>query len=194
MSERDRLCDFLCNELWAWVCSDDEEEEDTSLDKLLLQASVKFATSQLPSYGTSQSATLTTTVSTISNTIQASASTSQPNPFPLQLSTSSTHRFTPPKTDEEVSTQWTLGVPKKMLDDTKYCFHLWEEWRNHHTSSSSVHIGNITEMSNCELQHWLTRFILEICKQDGSPPFHLTVYITLLLAWWGTSGGTANLK
>ena len=43
MSERDRLCDFLCDELWAWVRSDDEEEEeeeeDTSLDKLLLQAS-----------------------------------------------------------------------------------------------------------------------------------------------------------
>ena len=42
MSERDRLCDFLCDELWAWVRSDDEEkeeEEDTSLGKLLLQAS-----------------------------------------------------------------------------------------------------------------------------------------------------------
>ena len=43
MSEHDCLCDFLCDELWAWVRSDDEEEEeeeDTNLgDKLLLQAS-----------------------------------------------------------------------------------------------------------------------------------------------------------
>ena len=48
---------FLCNELWTWVYSDNEKEEDTS-HKLLLQASDKFETSQLPSPVTSQSATM----------------------------------------------------------------------------------------------------------------------------------------
>ena len=36
-------------------------------------------------------------------------------------------------------------------------------------SSSSMHIGTITEMLTHEFHHWPTRFILEIRKQDGSP-------------------------
>ena len=53
-----------------------------------------------------------------------------------------------------------------------------------------MHIGTITEMSNRELQHWLTRFILEIHKQDCSPfppnsLHHIAVGLMRYLRWNG---------
>ena len=57
-------------------------------------------------------------------------------------------------------------------------------------SSSSVHIGTITEMSTRELQHWLTRFILIIRKQDSSPFLpnslhHIAAGLMKYLRWNG---------
>ena len=53
MSDKENLHYFLCDELYAWVTI----RSKRTLDKLLLQASDKFETSQLPSPVTSQSAT-----------------------------------------------------------------------------------------------------------------------------------------
>ena len=83
----------------------------------------------------------------------------------------------------------TLGVPKKTFEDTKYCFQLWEAWE-HRNTTTAVQIGSIVQMSNSELQHWLTLFILEVRKQDGSvfplaSLHHITAGLMRHLRWNG---------
>ncbi len=66
------------------------------------------------------------------------------------------------------------GVPAKTQEDTKYmyCIRLWEEWCKYQLQTCGDHIPSISKPSSCELQHWLTRFVLEVRKKDGSefPP------------------------
>ena len=64
------------------------------------------------------------------------------------------------------------SVPKKNHEDTKYCVNLWEEWRNHRLQHTTATIPLLLEMTNTDLQHWMTRFIMEVRKKDGSifPP------------------------
>ena len=63
----------------------------------------------------------------------------------------------------------TEAVPAKTQQDTKYCLGLWNEWRDYRNQTTSA---TITELTTSELQHWLTRFVLEVRKKTGEefPP------------------------
>ena len=160
---RERMRNFLCDELFKWAFGDDDDDQETEFDLLPRRATLALAPSRAPT----------------------STTHNQPNPLPLTLPlpvvpapcapapTSSTRRFTLPKRDAEVCAEQILGVPQKNQEDTKYCFHFWEEWRTSREKSTGVNINNLTQMFNHELQHWLTRFILEVRKQDGSTPTSL---------------------
>ena len=60
------------------------------------------------------------------------------------------------------------AVPKKTQQDTQYCIRLWEEWCQHRQSNLGVSIPQLTELQPTELQQWLSYFILELHKKDGS--------------------------
>ena len=64
------------------------------------------------------------------------------------------------------------GVPTKTQQDTKYCVGIWEEWREYRNRTTEANIGSLTQLTTFELQHWLTRFILEVRKKTGEvfPP------------------------
>ena len=119
----------------------------------------------------------------------------QPSPLPPAVSslplTSSTRRpFASPKTDAQVSAERISGVPQKTQEDTKYYFRLWIEWRANRETKTGEEIKNLTEMSNFELQYWLTKFILEIRKQDGSAftpnsLHHIVAGVMRYLRWNG---------
>ena len=47
-------------------------------------------------------------------------------------------RFAPPKTDVEIAREREKGIPKKTLEDTKYCLKLWEEWRRHRQQTTYI--------------------------------------------------------
>jgi len=107
---------------------------------------------------------------------------------PSTSSSLSTSRFAPPKTDAEVASERRKGVPKKTLEDTKYCLNLWEEWRKYRQQTTGDAIAPLSEMTQEEVQHWLTRFILEVRKKDGSvyPPntlYHICCGLTRHLKW-----------
>ena len=89
---------------------------------------------------------------------------------PSHYATSSSHhmRFAHPKTDEDIQKEREKGVPKATQQDTKYCLNLWEEWRKHRMQISNTNIAPITELAPSMLQYWLTRFILEVRKRNGS--------------------------
>ena len=90
-----------------------------------------------------------------------------PHPFPL-LTRPSSSRYAQPKTDKEIREARKNAIPSSTQQDTKYCIRLWEDWTEHRQSSTGATIKPITDMSPIELQHWLTQFILEIRKRDGS--------------------------
>ena len=56
--------------------------------------------------------------------------------------------------------------------------------------NTAEHIGSIDSLSDQSLNHWLTRFILEVRKQDGNdyPPntlHHITAGLMRNLRWSG---------
>ena len=84
----------------------------------------------------------------------------------------------------------TKGVPLKTQKDTKYCVGVWESWREYRNSTTGAAITPLTELNHSELDHWLTRFILEVRKKDGSefPPnslHHICCGLMRYLRWSG---------
>ena len=84
-------------------------------------------------------------------------------------------RFATPKCDEDVAKAKIASVPKKTQTDTRYCHQIWEEWRDSRNSSAAsreVVPDDITQMDNTSVQHWMSRFVLEVRKRDSTeyPP------------------------
>lgn len=99
--------------------------------------------------------------------VSSSASSSTtPNP-PASSTLFSGTRYAPPKTDQEVIDARQRAVPKKTQEDTKYCYKLFYEWSIARQKATGETIGKLCEMSDSEIQHWMTRFILEVRKKDG---------------------------
>ncbi len=70
--------------------------------------------------------------------------------------------FAPIWTDKDVKEARASSVPKKTLEDTKYCLGLFQTWTEYRNSENGDNIGPIEELSMEELQHWLSRFVLEV--------------------------------
>ena len=81
-------------------------------------------------------------------------------------------RFAPPKTSEEIQKGRQNSIPTKTKEDTKYCYKLWESWREYRQSCSAQTIPCLQDMAPTELNHWLSRFVVEARKTDGTeyPP------------------------
>ena len=116
------------------------------------------------------------------------------SPAPMMSPTPSRSRpFAPPKTEKEIEDARMRGVSQKTQQDTNYCMRLWSEWRAHHQKVAHVSIPPITEQSQSELQHWLSRFILEVRRKDGSEfpantLHHVVCGIMRYLRWNGKPG------
>ena len=63
-------------------------------------------------------------------------------------------------------------VPKKTLDDMKYCVGIWNEWRYYREVNSGTVIPAIDELDLPILASHLSNFILEVRKKNGDefPP------------------------
>ena len=99
-------------------------------------------------------------------------------------------RFAPPKTDTEIKQAVRDSKPKATQKDTKYCLHLWDEWRAYRESTTQVNIPFLLQMTDTELSHWLTRFVLEVRKKNGDlyPPntlHHIVAGLQRHLRWSG---------
>ena len=91
------------------------------------------------------------------------------------------HRFANPKSKEEVINMRSIAVPKKTKVDTEYCMHIWYAWQKERTyrdevdSEADKQITPITQMDKEVMKHWLTLFVLEVRKQNGTE-YHTTSY------------------
>ena len=93
----------------------------------------------------------------------------QPHP---STSTVQAPRFATPISDEDIVQRRKSAVPKKTNEDTKYCTKVWEEWCQYRREYHHSDIPTLHHITRTQLQHWLTRFVLEVCKKDGTeyPP------------------------
>ena len=86
----------------------------------------------------------------------------------MSSNTPSNSRFAIPKTNKEIVEARKDGVPQRTQQDTLYCTRLWDEWCKHRDTVTGVKIVPLIELSESELNHQLTSFILEVRKKDGS--------------------------
>ena len=84
--------------------------------------------------------------------------------------TANATRFAIPKSEEEVQQARKARIPKKTQTDTKYCLDIWKNWsifRNSVVDTEQVN-EDITALDNNGIQYWMSRFVLEVRKKDGS--------------------------
>ena len=88
-------------------------------------------------------------------------------------------RCAPPMSDSKVQQAKKFAVPRRTKKDTLWCISLWKEWREARNSRSEEQIpSDICKLSNHLLQHWLSRYVLEVRKKDGmeyppDPLYHI---------------------
>ena len=71
------------------------------------------------------------------------------------------------------------SVPKKTLQQTKWCLSTWEEWRTYHLSKAKCDAEKpprLEEMSHQQLDYWISYFIIEAKKKDSSDYVGETLY------------------
>ena len=95
------------------------------------------------------------------------------NSAPLQKQPHTSSRFAMPKDDEAVRTAQKQAIPKGTQRSTEWACRIWDEWcksrrENHCEYPPRPHLCS----DESSLDSWLSKFILEIRKQDGKeyPP------------------------
>ena len=80
-------------------------------------------------------------------------------------------RFAIPMSDKAVEEAKQAAIPKKTKKDTAWCAKIWNDWSSQRNSSSASgeHVPDIANMEITQLQWWMSRFVLEIRKKDGTP-------------------------
>ena len=146
---------FLSEYLFDWLKGDE-------IDNLFLRAYDEFESSEAPRSHES-----------VAQPEDRATSSAQlvPRPQPSSTPTSAqavSRPFAVPKSDQEILDARVSGIPKKMQEDTQYCMRLWKEWCKYRQQNFGNCIPGLTELPPRDLQHWLTRFILEVRKKDGS--------------------------
>ena len=101
-------------------------------------------------------------------------------------------RFAAPKSEEEILQMRQNAVPLKTRQDTAYCLRVWDAWaasRNENTELIDK-IPPLLQITTEKLQFWITRFVLETRKKDGTeyPPNSLYHIVTGLMRYLRENG------
>ena len=165
-----KLEDLLSEELYAWVSGNDVAtgshaqcnfECGEGLDMLLNAALEEFEGSQTPS-----------------------------DAVPSKAQASSLRPFATPVTEADIQHAKQNAVPKSTKRDTEYCTRMWKEWCPSREQSSNCVIPPLCELNKSQLQHWMSRFVMELRKKDGSvfPPNSLHHICCGLMRYLRSSG------
>jgi len=86
-----------------------------------------------------------------------------------------TSRFCSPITDEDLMTKISNRVPKKTQQSNNWSLRFYQEWARHRNAHPDTVISgrNVPEelisATNEDLNYWLSRFIMEVRRKDGTP-------------------------
>ena len=73
----------------------------------------------------------------------------------------SSRPFAAPVSEKDILQAKQRAVPEKTQRDTNYCVRLWDEWCTHRQRATLELIPPLTTLANSQLQHWMSRFVLE---------------------------------
>ena len=106
--------------------------------------------------------------------VDAAAATAPPPQEPLEQQPASPTRFALPVSDKAIEYAKHAAIPKKTKKQTEWCVKIWRDWSSQRSSAgtSGEQVPNIVEMESAQLQWWMSCFVLEIKKKDGThyPP------------------------
>ena len=115
---------------------------------------------------------------------------SKSNTTPTSTAGTSKCSFAPPKTKEEMCKAKLGAIPASTASDTKYCVGVWNDWCRHRLAHYGDAILPLDEITITDLAEYLSSFIYEVRKQDGSefPPeslHHIVSGLQRFLCWNG---------
>ena len=90
-----------------------------------------------------------------------------------ETSSAASSRFANPVSDEEVKALQASAVPVNTQKSTTWAVKVWKDWSaNRRLVSPSDWPPHLFICSECELNRWLCKFIVEVRRQDGKnyPP------------------------
>ena len=156
------VMDLFSEEITEWLASNDStyDVHEGELDRLFVAASQTHESSSVIDHTPLEPNTGTGTSHTLSDS-RSSPTFHTPPP-------TLTSRFALPKSDAEIENARKKGIPQTTQRDTLYCTAIWKSWREYRNATSTVKIPPLCELAPTELAHWLTRFILEVRRKDGS--------------------------
>lgn len=149
----------------AWGICRAQEDSEEEVDSLFSELSQLLESSSTP----------TLPAQPLQSTLPAQplhSSSSEPRPAPSKKQ----RLFAAIKSDEEVEAARATGVPAKTAQDTKYCMGVWEAWVAYRNENGD-NIRGIEEMDKNQMQHWLSRFVLEV----GTATLQLCLHTSLFL-------------
>lgn len=84
-------------------------------------------------------------------------------------------RFAKPVTDQEVHKAQQKAIPENTKKSTNWAVNVWKAWSAHRRSVNSTRCPShlfIMAKNKWELNYWMTRFVMEVRRQDGKeyPP------------------------
>ena len=154
---------FFSSEILETISVADEEE---AVDAILAAASDSFENSYRSALPTTESETPHTSVLELAPPTSVTLALDKPAP-PSSIANVPA-RFPLPKSDEEVLIAREAGIPEKTQKDTKYCVSVYEEWRKNREKHYNTTIGPLHTMTATNMTHYLSRFVLEARKKNGT--------------------------
>ena len=86
-------------------------------------------------------------------------------------------RFAKPVSDEEIRDLKKQAIPANTQKSTSFAVNVWKEWSSHRRAvNPSDWPAHLLIMNECELNRWLSRFVLEIRRRDGKEYLPNTLY------------------
>lgn len=73
--------------------------------------------------------------------------------------------------EEELEEIVSEAIPEKTKQHTKWCYDTWRQWHSHRTASATSieeTPPTLTSMKKEQLNFWLSRFLVEVRRKDGS--------------------------
>ncbi len=125
------LKDLLGGELLAWLADGEPDTVENNAGDYAIYGERAAAASANAGATTGSTPQPGSTLPACTPTATGSSSHSLPT-----ATSRSCVRFAPPKTDAEIEVEREKGIPKKTLEDTKYCLKIWEEWRKHRVQTT----------------------------------------------------------
>ena len=88
----------------------------------------------------------------------------------------SSGRFAKPVTEEDILQNIQSAIPSNTRRSTTWGVKIWDSWVDYRRSLGTEIPPSLEEITNDELNQWLSRFVMEVRNKSGQPYVGGTLY------------------